>query len=398
MLLVAGPNPDFLNFIQVLSWITLPVLIGAVIITMYLRYRKRKKELVGEEEISDNLQLAFPAQVGYTTGKGEYVLFDHSNLMREFQEKLSYSHARYTALQHDFEVIDTKYAALAKYAQSHFITPKKRPMQNLQEQLPKHLQADINKIAEDDATEKQMLMTKLGQLERSYQRLEEENRALKEQVSLGTATDEEKTIIANKWKEENTLLRDKVADQEYLEDLVEEKKAQLNFLQNQLEQRIKNLYQSEHQRLKAVAEAKEAREEKELLKNELMLKQEQIDKAQVGVCEKEEQLTEKQRLVSEKSEHITQLEDILREAKEQNEQLTISLNETKDLSTALQRQLTDERSKVEFLTQKIFANKQVIRKLHKEFSAFIDDGGDESPVIPMRPEYSNKEDEEIVMP
>ena len=406
MLLVAGPNPDFFRFLQVLCWIILPVLISAVLVTMFLHYRKRKKEIAGEAgEMEDKVMLAFPGQVGYTSGNGEYVLFDHSDLMRQYRNKLSYNLARYTALQHDFTVIETKYTALAKFAQTHFITHKKRPMENLNEQLPKQLQADINKLTESDATEKKALLDKLGQLEKSYRRLEQENSSLKEQVSLQTATDDEKLAVINKWKEENTLLKDKIDEQEYLQDLVEEKKAQVNFLQSQVEQRIKNLYQSEHNRLQTVAEMKQLREDRETIKmsiqpleDELMLKQEQIDKAQIVVCEKEEQLTEKQQTLTAKLDHITNLENRLRETKEQNEQLNTSVSEGKELVSTLQQQLAEEQSKVQFVTQKLFANKQMMRRVYKEFSVFVDDiESEESLVIPLRPEYNNRENEEIAI-
>ena len=202
MLLVAGPNPDFFRFIQVVCWIILPVLVSAVLITIFLHYRKKKKEIAGQEkEAEDKLMLAFPWQVGYTNGNGEYVLFDHSDLMRQYRNKLSYNHARYTALQHDFTAVTRKYTALIKYAQTHFITHKKRPMENLHEQLPQQLQADVNKLAEENVVEKEALLAKLGQLEKTYHRLEQENRSLKEQMSLQTATDDEKVAIITKWKE-----------------------------------------------------------------------------------------------------------------------------------------------------------------------------------------------------
>ena len=39
-------------------------------------------------------------------------------------------------------------------------------MENLQEQMPKQLQADINKLAKENAMEKRELMARLEQLER----------------------------------------------------------------------------------------------------------------------------------------------------------------------------------------------------------------------------------------
>src|SRR5258706_4093927 len=405
MLLVAGPNPDFLNFIQILCWISLPVLFSAVLITVFLHYRKRKKgiEVRGKEQ--DTLALTFPRQLGYTNGNGEYVLFDHSDLMRQYRKKLSYNHARYKALQYDFTDIENKYTALANYAQTHFITHKKRPMENVHDELPKHLQADVNKLAEENEMERKELLTKLSQLERSAHRMEEENRSLKERLNLQTATDDEKIAIINKWKEENLSLKARVDEQEYLQDLVEEKKAQITFLQGQVEQRIKNLYQSEHQRLQTVAEMKQLREEKENirkniagLEDELMIKQEQIDKGQMLLCEKEERLTEQEQVLNGKLEYIGSLENMLREAKEQNEQLNATFNENKELANTLRVQVSDEQSKVEFLTQKLFANKQMMRKMYKEFSTFIGDGeNEESLVIPLRAEYNNMENTEKAM-
>src|SRR6185503_7778284 len=166
MLLLAGPNPEFLKFIQILCWISLPAFISAALITLFLHYRKRKKGIpVAEIQTQETLALAFPRQLGYTNGNGEYVLFDHSDLMREYRDRLSYNHARYTALQSDFTAIETKYAALAKYAQTHFITPKQRPMENSREQLPKNLQADLKKLADEDAIERKELLEKLTHLE-----------------------------------------------------------------------------------------------------------------------------------------------------------------------------------------------------------------------------------------
>jgi chromosome segregation ATPase len=395
MLFVAGPVPEILRFIQVLCWIIVPLLIAAVAIAAFLHYRNRKRDEGEHAQMEGKLRESVSALVGYTNGNGEYVVFDNSVLIQQYKNKLSYNHARYTALQHDLARMETKYAALALYARNLFVKPKKEVMENSSEQMPIPMQADINRLAMQHATEKKELQDKLAQLERSCRQLEEENKVLQEQVHLKTATEDEKAEIINKWKEENASLRDKVSDHEYLEDLVEEKKAQVNFLQNQLEQRIKNLYQSEHQRLQVVAEMKQIKEEREtaekkigMLQNELMLKQDLADKTQVIICGKEEQLAEKDQVLNEKLEHISQLERMLQESRQQNESMNVSLTETKNLTGALQQQLADEQARVDLLAQRLSAHKQAIRRLHKEFSEFIDDA-EGSPVIALNPEYSN---------
>lgn len=398
---MAGPAPDILRFIQVVSWIIMPALLTAVGITLFLHYRKRRKETNDEPDLEGKLLESVSGLVGYTNGNGEYIVFDNSVLIQQYKNSLSYNHARYTALQHDYVKMETKYAALALYARNLFVKPKKEIMEHSHE-MPKDMQAEINRLAKEHAAEKSELQDKLAQLERSCRQLEQENKSLHDQVSMHTGSDDERTSIINKWKEESADLRDKVADQEYLQDLVEEKKAQVSFLQNQLEQRIKNLYQSEHNRLQAVGEMKLLKEDKETLnkeisslKDEVLLKQEQIDKAQVFLCEKEELLAEKQQLLYAKLEHITSLENLLKESREQNELSSASMEDNKGLVNGLQQQLAEEKSKVELLTQKLSANRQMIRNLYKDFKDFIDQTADESPVIPLR-EYGNREHEEIV--
>jgi hypothetical protein len=115
-------------------------------------------------------------------------------------------------------------------------------------------------------------------------------------------------------------------------------------------------------------------------------------------AKKEERIAEKEQILNAKVEQIATLENLLRESKEQNEQLNASLAQNKELTGALQVELADERSKVQFLTQKLFTNKQMMRRVYKEFSTFIDDvDNEESPVIPLRPEYGNTENEEAAV-
>jgi len=401
MLLMAGPAPDILRFIQVVSWIIMPALLAAVGLTLFLHYRKRKKETNDEPDLEGKLLESVSGLVGYTNGNGEYIVFDNSVLIQQYKNTLSYNHARYTALQHDYVKMETKYAALALYARNLFVKPKKEIMEHSHE-MPKDVQVEINRLAKEHAAEKSELQDKLAQLERTCRQLEQENKSLHDQVSMHMGTEDERTSIINKWKEESATLRDKVADQEYLQDLVEEKKAQVSFLQNQLEQRIKNLYQSEHNRLQTVSEAKQLKENKEILnkeinslKDDLLLKQEQIDKAQVFLCEKEELLAEKQQLLNAKLEHIANLENLLKESREQNELSNTSMADNKGLVDDLQQQLAEEKSKVELLTQKLSANRHMIRSLYKDFKDFVDQTADESPLIPLR-NYENREHEEIV--
>lgn len=402
MLLVAGPASEYVKFIQILCWIILPVLFITVGVTVYMHYRKKKRE-TDDSDTENAFMQANPELVGYTNGDGQYVLFDCSGIIKEYKNKLTYNHARFTALQQDYTAVKSRYTALAMYAQTRFKT-KKEVMKNEQEKLPAHLQAEINKLTTEHENERKELMSSMDQLNQSYRKLEEENKSLQAQIVMQSGSEEEKSALMNQWKEENTALKDKVADQEYLEDLVEEKKAQVVFLQGQLEQRIKNLYQSEHQRLQTLTELKQFKEtyedikkDIEASKNDLLMKQEQIDKMQVVLCQKEEQLAEKKQELNAKLEHITTLENALKETKEQNEQLNTDAAASKDFAGILQQQLTDEHAKSKLIEQKQAANEQMLRRLYKEFSGYIETLDERSPVIALRREYNTRPTEETAM-
>ncbi|MEI9808812.1 MAG: hypothetical protein WDO16_13635 [Bacteroidota bacterium] len=405
MLLVAEPAERLLKFIQVLSWIIIPVLLSAVLVTVIVHYRRKKKEkITGKDSEEDKFMQASPEQVGYTNGNGEYILFDHSRLIQEYKNRLSFNHARYTALQKDFAAMETKYTALACYTQNRFSTHKKRTMENVQGQTPKQVEAEVNKLAHDHDAEKKELLARLDQLGRSYQSLEEENRFLSEQVSMATATGDERDSIIKKWKEENTSLRDKMAGQEYLKDILEEKKSQISFLQEQVEQRIKYQHLAEQQRQQVIAEMEEIKNEShettkhaDALKNELLLKQDQNDKMQVVLCGKEEELAEQQQVLNGKLDHIVYIENVFNETKTQNELLNAELADSKDLVNLLQQQLKEEQSRITFMEQKLQSQKQVMRRLYKEFASFVEGDNEKSPVIALRPEYGNKDSEEIAV-
>ena len=62
MLLASWPLQDFAGFLQIISWITLPVLLVAVLSTVFLHYyQRRKKTAVNNEEEAFALANASPA-------------------------------------------------------------------------------------------------------------------------------------------------------------------------------------------------------------------------------------------------------------------------------------------------------------------------------------------------
>jgi hypothetical protein len=402
MFIATGSAFDFVKFIQILCWILVPVFLLVASLTIFFHYRRKRIEKA-ELAAGDDVYIhSSPELLGYTKGDGEYIFFDHSSLISEYKKRLSYNHARYTALHHDFEKLETKYAMLAQYTGSMITNKKSTSMENSQEQIPQHVEKEINKMTTGYIAEKKELLARLDQLGTSYQSLEQEHQSLLEKVSLETVTDEERTAIIDRWREENILLKDKVAEHEYLKDVVEEKKMQISFLQTQLEQRIKIGAQSENQRNQLVADLElsgnvneNTLQQLELLKAELAQQKAENSKLQVLLNEKEELLSERQQLLASKMDHITWLENTLHELKEKNELLNTNLSYGKDRVSVLQEQVSDEQIRANAIEQKLAANKQGLQRLHKELSALADEGDEQSPVIPLRPEYVSPGNEEV---
>lgn len=311
MLLAAGAVSEIIRFVQVLCWIILPVLALVILLTVFLHYRKKKKnkaEALPAEEL-----LPVPATLIQGKSPADYILFDHSGLVDQYHNKLCHSQAKYTALRHDFSRLATKYTALALYASNHTYNPKEKIMENPAVQLSPVMQEEIDSLIKKHKTEKQDWKEKNERLAHSYRSLEQENNLLQAKLELATATtEEERASLVNKWAEENGMLKDKLAEHDYLSDIVEEKKSQIIFLQNQLEQKIVLQHAAEHQ----------------------------TSQLQAELAAKEELLQQKEQLLNEKLQEIA----------------------------ALREQLSAQQEILHATAEKLAVCKQLTRKFYEEFA------------------------------
>jgi chromosome segregation ATPase len=390
MLLATGLLMEIVQFLQIISWIILPALLLVVVLTIYIHYRRKKKKDVATDNDSDEFLPVSTNEPG-TSKRGAYLLFDHSGLIRQYRNKLSYHHARYAALRYDFEKLQSKYDALGGGNDIRSTQLKITNMENTTEQLT------MNKMSEEYAAEKNQLLARLEQLDRSYKNLESENESLLEQISLHSATGEEKAIVVNRWKEENNVLKKQVMEQAYLKDMIEEKKTQIEFLQNQVDLRIRNYHAAEQQRNEMSAELERVKQHQENFSGELETLRTESEQNQLLAShlkneleEKEEQLLEKHQLLISRLDHITYLENLVHEIKEQNELLNAAVADQQDRANNLQELLDDERAKSIVMEQKLLGNKQLLQRLYKEFTSCMEEANQGSPVVTLRPSYISK--------
>jgi hypothetical protein len=112
MFLTTWPLPEFTVYGNFLLWIILPVLLISIAITIYWHYRG-KARMTNEE--FDELTSSMYSENPVIVSRGAHVFFDHSKLIKDYEDKLHYEHARFAALKHDFRRLEQKYTnALGK--------------------------------------------------------------------------------------------------------------------------------------------------------------------------------------------------------------------------------------------------------------------------------------------
>lgn len=395
MLLAAGLLIEFARFLKIMSWIVLPVFLSAVAVTIIIHYRrKKKKKEITVDPIAELLLPSVATPEQENKPQGAYVLFDHSGLIKEYQHKLTYNHARYAALKHDFDKLELKYQAALHGGKSRSAHIKNSSMENNEQKL----QDNISPLQEEFDAEKKELLIRLTQLDHSCKKLEEENGSLQQQVGMQTATEDEKGIIFHSLREENRTLKIQVKEQQYLRDFLEEKKAQIEFLQNQLEQRVKNFHEAEQSRGEVNQQLEGTKQQQEQLshelasaRNELIQKQELVNEKTKIIHEKEAQLEEKHQAFISNLDRITYLDNIVKELRQQNEILNADVTDHEERAAALQQQVEDEQARTDAAERKLAANKQMLLRMYKEFSSCIDEE-QAPPVVTLRPAYISSDE------
>ena len=121
---------------QIVTWIIAPAFLLTILVTVYLHYRRKKRDAALQKPDEKEFLNASPEQVGYTNGEGEYVLFDHSTLIQEYKHRLSYHHARTAALQQDLEYLAARYDLQIAEMKNQLIQ-KQQEIKLLQQDLTK---------------------------------------------------------------------------------------------------------------------------------------------------------------------------------------------------------------------------------------------------------------------
>lgn len=398
MLLAAGGLTDFLKFLQIFCWITIPIFLSAIFITTLFHYRKKGKkkpnspEIDAEQLLSGNLELS-PVPADHALGASLAQI-------KQFRKKLISSNARYSALKKDIKSLEEKYNKLIlSKINNETETFKQLNMENTNTGNQQDMQNQVDQFNDTITQGRDDLMGHVHILTNSNQKLEEENRILREHIQVYTSTDGNPEKMIRKFQDEKDELKKRLSSLEYLEDIVEEKMLQIKFLQQQLDARIKMHHEAENKFSDlsgAVCDMKSRSDEAAAMVNELrteMEKKQGIENELRNTLEarssEHEQLRNE---LTTKTEHLVYLESIVNELRSQNEELNALKADKEDIINNITAQLREFEDRNRRLTDRLSHNHQLIHRLQKEIalvveseSEYIDAPAPSSPVIVMSP-------------
>ncbi len=381
-LIAEGTMFVVMKFLQILLWISIPALLIAMLITTLIHFnKKRKKSKTGDEQSGMSEIIPMPNELVPIISS-----FNSKKEVNEFIKHISRSQAKYIAMRKDFEKLSEKYHRLQ--TEIHQRTIKNETMEHLHPDLQQTIREQVDTIRQQHELEKKELMTELNQLNSSFENLERDNSNLREQLSAYSQGGTGLTATIQKWEEEKNELKKRIAEQEYLRDVIEEKKSQISFLQQQLEQRIKNHHMVEQQFRELGIKLMEAREE-------LEIKQQSNKEFQSVVHDKEQEIIFLKEMVQSRSEQGVQMEAKIKELQELTEKLSFELEDKDHSFISQQNELTGILEQKKELEKKLERDQILFKGLHRKLTDILEEQLPESPVIVMKPMYQDAEEEQL---
>jgi len=380
----------FLQFLQILLWIAIPAIIIGMTITTLVHYRNKKRNGKKEED-----QLIVENHATQYAGYDDFSLLPQGVYLPGSQDEvkgiihnLFHSKARYMAIQKDYEILNRKYERLHVNIQQYSNTNKNKTMETIQTHMQPALHEQIESIKHQHEMEKKELYDELTQLTQAYENLEKDNNSLREQLVAYSSDDNKTTAVIQKWEAEKAELKKRISEQEYLRDVLEEKKLQIGFLQQQLEQRIKNHHLVEQQFRELGIKFMEVKEE-------LEIKQQSEKEFQSGINEKEQEIIKLKEKIQSTADQAAQLEASLKTTLEQNENFTLVVESNSKLIGSLNEQLAVSNEIKKELERKLEKNTALLKGFHKKLSDVFEEEIAESPVITLKPVYSQENTEQL---
>jgi chromosome segregation ATPase len=255
--------------------------------------------------------------------------------------------------------------------------------QSESEELQRYFAKQVDELGNQYKNEKGDLGTQLHQLQKTVQQLKDENASLQQKVQAGGEQKhgnyeqqiKELQQLLTKAEDEKVTLKNKITDQQYLQDVLQEKKLQIEFLQNQLEQRIRTFREVEKDAADKTVQVQQTQTQKEsferemhAMREELQQQREEVNAWQLAVERSREEIRQSQDNLRSKTGHIENLERNLHEVQQQQAVLQLVLDDKQNMITSLQETLNREQLKTKDLEGKLITNNQLLSKIYGDLS------------------------------
>jgi chromosome segregation ATPase len=251
------------------------------------------------------------------------------------------------------------------------------------EELQRYYARQVDELGVQYKSEKTDLSVQVQQMQLTIQQLKEENAALQQKAQASSEQKhggyeqqiKELQLLLTQAEDEKSALKNKITDQQYLQDVLQEKKLQIEFLQNQLEQRIKTFREVEKEAADKTVQVQQTQTQKEnfereihAMKEELHQQREEVAAWQQAVERSREENRQHQENLRSKTGHIENLERNLHEVQQQQAVLQLVLDDKQNMITSLQESLHREQQKTKDLEGKLITNNQLLSKIYGDLS------------------------------
>lgn len=380
------------EYVGILLFICLPVILLSAGLAIWLHYRQKKRKAkleTGEiNDTSTNPSLSLFTSTE-TVAASPLAIEDKVGLIKECRKQLTKSHAKYLALKQDFSATQKTITVSEDELPENF-----GHMENLNEKI-----AAYEKQIQDLQNKLEVLETVIPVQDEAYflrQALREKDNEiaqLKEQATGNISSDRKETnnTVTDNGSNTNEFIRRierlqdekadvdrKLSEQDYLKDAYAQSKLQVEFLQNQLEQRVKNHAQAEQKVKELTASLQEAsaqatQQEGKItfLNQQIESKHHELEHTQLTSDQKDSEIHRVKEELQTKTSQITHLENLLADIKEQNSILNISFGESQNAITALKEQLAGEQQHVHHIEDRLLKNRQLIERIYRDLESSV---------------------------
>ncbi len=226
---------EFRQFLQILMWIAIPLTIITITITVIMHYWRKKRKTEAAVLFPDTNSFVLP-KADELPAEDEPVYQGVLWLRNKYQQDIALADGKIEQLKEEYGKLEKKYLELADKDHEGGVIPGETSDQEMQKKLQEY-------------------EYKIEQLERAV-------------------ADKDQQLVATVQEKES--LKGGIIGQAALQDMLDEKTTHINFLQNQLDQRIKIFHEVEYRGREDSNRVKELQERIEAMTNENQRQQEDI--------------------------------------------------------------------------------------------------------------------------